>query len=163
MNMPLKTVRVILISFFILMTVGGILTSIYAIGLTAFGVGWAGGEKSFFEIIWGWKGLLLLTIYSVIASYGLIKRKKTGIVFGMPIALSILTYSIFDFGISIKYGDSLKFGDLTSGLLFLTLSILILIGLYKIMKHIGYLSKRQYLIGVILTLFVILSFKFMFD
>lgn len=145
------------------MTIGGIFASIYLIGLTAFGVGWADGEKSFIEIIWGWKGLLLLTIYAVIASYGLIKRKKTGIMFGIPIALCILAYSIFDFGISIKYGNSLNFSGLTDGLLFLTLSIAILIGLYKLMKPIGYLNKQQYLIVGILTSLAVFSFVIMFD
>ena len=108
-------------------------------------------------------GLILLTGYSTMAGYGLIKNKKIGILLGFVTTVCFIAYIIFDFGISLKYGDGIEFGEVITTLLILTLTGLIIIGLYKIMKSVGNLSKIQYLIGGILTSIVIISFVFMFN
>ena len=163
MKMPINYIRRILIILFVLIGIGGILASIFAIWITAFGIGWGGGNTTLFEIMWDLKGLLLFTGYSITAGYGIIKNKKIGILFGYAATLSLMAYTIYDFGISIKYGDDIKFIEIIAAFFFLTLIGLILFGLYRLMKTIGSLNKQQYLIGGILTSFVILSFVYMFD
>lgn len=162
MKIPIKSIRRILIILFVLIGISGILSSISLILVTAFGIGWGGGDATLLDIIWKSKGLLLFTGYSTLAGYGLIKNKKNGILFGFVTTICLMSYIIFDFIILIKYGNSIKFIEVIVTFFFLTLIGLMFIGLYNLMKSIGNLNKQQYLIGVMLTSIVILSFVYMF-
>ena len=163
MNIPIKTTKKFLIITFVIITIGGILTSIYVVGLTAFGIGWAGGNKSLLGIVWSWKGLLLLTIYSIIASQGLIKNFKNGILFGFAVTICFLIYFIYDFGISLRYGNSSKIIQIIETTLYLGLTTLTIIGLNKIKKSLFEFGRKEYLTIGFLVLIVTLSFYFMFD
>ena len=164
MNAQIRTLRISIIVIFILITIGAFLSSIYWIWLTAFGVGWSGKETTLIEIIWMWKGMILISIYSLISSVGLAKKKKFGIIFGYAIAIGILTYFLIDFR---AYGwnseTPISVSDFFWSILFLGIPIIILFGLTKIKKSLTEFKTSDYIKSGILTIILFLSFYFMFD
>ena len=163
MTVKLKTIKIILIILFLLIGIGALLGSIYLIWMTAFAIGWGGGETTILELIWRWNGFILVSIYSFIASFGLVKNKKIGIILGYPVAIGYFLFTLVDLA-TFNHGIlSMQFTDIMWGILFFGLPILMVIGLTKIKKSKFKFKLSEYVISGILTILLFASFYFMFD
>ncbi len=163
MTIDRKIIKLILIALFILIGIGALIGAIYLIWITAFGIGWSGGKTTILELIWKWKGFVLISIYSFIASFGLIKNKKIGIILGYAIAIGFLIFTLLDMTTFSNGISSIKFVDILWGILFLGLPISIIIGLTKIKKSLTEFKTLEYVTSGVLTFLLFASFYFMID
>ncbi len=159
-----KIFKLILVPLFISIGIGALCGSIYLIWITAFGIGWGGGKATLLDIVWKWKGFLLISIYSFIASIGLMKNSKTGIIFGYTISVGFLIYFIADYGAFGWNGESqISISDLIWTTLLLGLPIFMFYGLSKIKKTLTEFKLTEYLAIGVLIILLFLAFHFMFS
>ena len=131
--------------------------------MTLFGIGWSGGETSLGEVIWMWKGLIVFTLVTATAIIGLIGKKKFGVLLGYVVCLGLIGLPVFSF-ISMAIDDI----EILQNSIFIILMSIILpaglfIGLIKLQKVSEKFKKGEYVLGVVLTVILYLSFYFMFD
>lgn len=170
MKFTTRGIRILLLIVFLLIAICALLSAIYWIWLTAFGVGWGGGDISLIELFWQWKGMILLFIYATITIIGLIKPRKIGLIFGYSITLAMTIYiglsmidsTIYDFKnnavIDFSYIVSLMVGTI----LVVCIPMLSIIGLNRIKVQYFKLGSIDYLIIIGLTILLLLSWYFMF-
>lgn len=163
MTVERKIIKSSLIVLFILIGISALIGSIYLIWITAFGIGWGGGETTILELVWVWKGFILISIYSFIASFGLIKNKKIGIILGYALAIGFLLFTLVDMTTFSNGISSMKLTDILYGILFLGLPVLIIVGLTKIKKSLIEFKVSEYIASGILTILLFASFYFMLD
>ncbi|MBR9845402.1 MAG: hypothetical protein GYB35_04445 [Algicola sp.] len=157
----MKALRISLIGIFTLTAIGAFLSAVYLIWITAFGVGWSGKKTSLIEIIWMWKGVILITIYSIIASIGLARKNKIGIVFGYTIPFICLLYPIIDYSMfGSSSNDNITVYDLLITLIYLGLPTFVIFGITKLKKSVTQLKLAEYILILVLILCLFLSFKF---
>jgi len=164
MNSQIRTIRISIIIIFILITIGTFLSSIYLVWITAFGIGWGGNKMSLIELIWMWKGIILISIYLLISSVGLAKKKKFGVIFGYAITLGFLANFFISF-ITYERSSEIPFtlSDFFLLLLIFFLPVLIIVGLVRIKKSFSEFKLSDYIISGILTIILFLSFYFRFE
>ncbi|MEX0314440.1 MAG: hypothetical protein AB3N18_09710 [Allomuricauda sp.] len=170
MKLSTKRIRIIFLVVFLLVSIGALLSGIYWIWLTAFGVGWGGGEVGLIELLWTWKGIIALFFFATTAFIGLIKPWKVGVIFGysIPIAMSIyvgismINSTTYD----LKNNKTVDFSDIIGlliGIIFiigiLTFSIT---GLNKIKTDYFKFKAIDYGITVGLVVTLLLSWLFVF-
>lgn len=149
---------------------GALLNGIYLAWLTAFGVGWGGGQISLIKLLWIWKGIFVLFIFATIAFIGLIKPRKIGVIFGypIPIAMSIYTGILMIDSIindpkshsSVDFSD--VFGIIIGAIIIFGIPIFFVLGLNKIIVRYFKFKTIDYVIIVSLTITLLLSWYFMF-
>ena len=167
----IKTLKIIFVVLFALLSIGSLIASLYWIWLTAFGIGWAGGDTTILEIIWMSRGLILVFIYSAIATVGLIKPKNIGLIFGYAIVVGIsvyfLTTSITFLISDLKNGNEISLKEIGSWIIGFIFTIgfpaLFIIGLNKLKK--GYLKLKIQggIISGVLAISLFLTLYFTFD
>ena len=163
MNEQIRTIRISLIVIFTLFAIGTFLYCISLISITVFGVGWSGKDTTLIEIIWLWKGVVLLSFYSLVSSVGLVKKKKIGIIFGYTVPIGLLTF-FFTYG---RYGwkreTPYELNDILWLFVYLGIPVLIILGLTKIKNSFVEFKKTDYITSGFLTILLLLSFYSMFD
>jgi hypothetical protein len=152
MTIRIDKLRLILIAIFAFISIGSIIISIYLIRLSAIGSGYGGRYLTVLEMIWELKGFVLISIYSIAASLGLLKNKKSGLIFGYTIPFALMAFSLW-----------LIMTDFLLSVLFLGISILFVIGLNKLKITQTELRINEYLISVVLAVLMLLSFYFIFS
>jgi hypothetical protein len=158
MRITINTIRTILIITFLIITSGILVFLVNQVYLTAFAIGWVGGTGTIFEILWTWNWIILFTLYSGLTTIGLIRRKKTGVIFGFIVIISILLYMII--GVSHDISLDRKIGLIDFGLIvsISVISSLILISISKIKIKYHKLTRLDYSVVIILVLLFIYSF-----
>lgn len=167
MNDNNQPIRLILITLFILTSLLAIGAFTYIIWANTQRESWGKSGITINNLMWKWKGFLVIAIYSIIAVIGLVKKSKIGIILGSTIPVGIFIYFLIDFK---RYGwiseESISFINFISSILFVFLPIFMFYGLTKLKRALSY-SKRfkitDYLITGALTTLMILSFYFGFN
>lgn len=163
MTLDRKIVRAILIILFSLIGICALIVSFYWIRLLIYGIGWSGGEISYLELIWKCRGFILITAFSFITSYGLIKKLKTGIIFGYPIPIGFLIYLFYEFATNgFNNGDQILFKDIIWAISVVGIASLMIYGLTKVKKTLPMYKTIDYVASGVLTLLLIWSFSFAF-
>ena len=162
MELSAKTIRKILIGVFTILSFIELISTFYIVLMTAFGVGWGGGETTTLEIIWMWKGFVFLTILSILATIGLIRENKSGLLFGFVIALSLLIYFVIMFVAGLFMEIETNLTDIIISIGYISVAFILLLGLSKLKKTFEPILKKDYLIGIILISILLLSFVTLF-
>lgn len=147
--------RIVVILFFSLLSVAAAMLSVYLIWLTLFAVGWGGGSISIWELLWKWGGIILVSIFSIITSIGLIKGSNAGFVFGYSIPIAVMVINVGDSLLYLEL-ETMDFFETAIGLgIQSILPVTVFILLLYIELTVSKLSLKNYLFSGGLSLFVI--------
>ncbi|MBO0324400.1 hypothetical protein J0X14_19005 [Muricauda sp. CAU 1633] len=169
MKISNDSTRRILIFLFALTSIISLVGFGYLYIMTAFAIGWGGGDITTLELIWKNKSALLFFIYSLLASTGLKKRKSIGIIFGYAVPISFAAFLVY-FEISMlsftdeqdmNLIDALK--SIFGLIIWLILPILIIVGVHKIRKENQNFGRLNYFITGCMILILSFSLITMFD
>ncbi len=136
--------------------------TVYLIFMTAFGVGWGGGDTTFIEILWLWKGMITLFIFSLLSVIGIYRYKKAGLIFGFVIIILVLVYIIAMFVSSLIFGNVTSLTDVIIFLGYLSITLSLLFGLNKLRTVMEKFSSRNYITIIFLIALLILLFLTLF-
>ncbi|WP_406027311.1 hypothetical protein [Winogradskyella sp.] len=127
---------------------------------SVFGIGWAGGKMNLLEVVWRWKGVILISIYSIIATIGLIKNSKIGIIFGYTISVFIFIYFLVHYCVyPLKIDNQIPVRQLIWMISFLGLFILLFYGLTILRKAITEFKLKDYITGAMLLIMMLAFFN----
>ncbi len=166
-----NTLRIIFIVLFAFISAGALISLVYWGFLTLFGVGWGGGTISTWELIWMWKGLIVLLAFSTFSFIGLAKPRKYGLIFGYSIPfglivyllLAVIEYTIYDFKNDQIFDFEYLMSLLIQIIIIIGIGVLFIFGLNKLAKQYFNLKPMDYGITVGLSIVLFLSLHFMFD
>lgn len=154
----MQTIRTMILILFIILMIGSIALSLYLFWLTAFAVGWSGGQINFEELLWMWKGFLLLALYSLIAFIGLRKNKNYGVIFGISIPLTLIVVFVTDLAIPTDNFILARY-DVLDLVIFCFTPTLVIWGLIKLKTTNTKFKLFDYVLCLALACFLYLTFS----
>ena len=170
MKISANSIITLFLSVYFFISFGALLGSIYLIWLTAYGVGWGGGEIGILELVWAWRGVVALFFFSTMAFIGLLKPRKIGLYFGYTISIAFIILMIiaeFDrIEYKIENNQTLSFQyimeSFLSFLFRIGLAIFSVIGLNKIREKFFTFRHVDFIFSAILTTTLFLAWHCMF-
>ncbi len=150
MRTSINTIRNTLIIIFLIISIGLIVFLVNQIYLTAFAIGWGGGNATIIEVLWIWNWILLLTLYSILSTIGQILRRKLGVLLGYVVVVSMLLYMVIGISYDISLGRVLGIIDFSLMTFILIISTLLILALTKMKKRFHKFNKLDYTAGIIL-------------
>ncbi|MEL6811846.1 MAG: hypothetical protein AAFP76_10965 [Bacteroidota bacterium] len=156
-------IRMALISIFTLVSIASFTGTLYLLWITAFAIGWGGGDTDLLELIWIWRGFPLLAVVSGIASVGLMAHRKIGVIFGFSIPLAFLVYTVISLMEFTTYFPTPDLAGILSFLLCISIPFILFAGLLKLKEDLHpAFGVKHYLVSVGLASLLVLTFHFMF-
>jgi len=163
-------IKVVLRISYLLLMIASLLASISLIYASAYASAYGGGDFSWIELIWVWKGIVATFIFSAIAFIALKKPNKTGVYFSYSIPIGIGVYFLITFINSTFYdfekGVELNFeyitGKIIEPILIIGIPWLLILGARKLEVANFQFKKIDYGItfGLTATLFFFWYFMF---
>ena len=136
--------------------------------MTAFAIGWSGGEMTILELVWFNKSPLLFFLISLLAAVGLRKRNSMGIICGYTVPLAfmaaIVLFEITLLSYSLKqenYTSSLVY-SISKLIIWMVIPVMIIIGVTKLKNENQNFGLLNYLITGSLILLLSFSSVIMF-
>ncbi|MDC8005707.1 hypothetical protein POV27_16735 [Aureisphaera galaxeae] len=160
----MKALRVSFGFLFLLFAIAVTVYSVYFIWIAIIGIGWSGREMSLLEFLWFVKAPILISLFSFISAFGLLREKRWGSLFGLGLCISAMFLCAEFIITEIDSGNIDSTLELFGSSLHLFISFCFTVGILKLINA-AYkkLKLKQYITLGLVVSSVLLSYYTLFS